>query len=293
MTRYFKLNYINLIMIHCVIFFGIVFFGIEKTKGMTNGTYNSFIKQIGYCKMQSFLTESRSTSESIEMFKDGRVKFGVGISDIDMQKVDYEMCGMCLNITHIDRFYDWNFELTQWDETTVNDIHTPFIAMVFDRCPDEICIHHFLDFDIYNPLQPVMNGNPQNIEWNFIPCPIKEGEFIEYLICTSDTCNAQNKEMDLIENVIEIPVYFWTITFRNMRLPIKQVWVTVDQKLYELKKENAWTWDGDVYDLKRGIEIVFTDSANKTWNDSIEFDVKKWTHRGYNGGILMTSNIQN
>jgi hypothetical protein len=256
----------------------------------TNGTYNSFIKQIGYCKMQSFLTESRTTSESIPMFKDGRIQFGVGISDKNMLNEQYNLCGMCINVTNVDNFYKWNFELTEWNQP-INNGH--FLAMVFDRCPDEICIENFLDFDIYNPLQPVSKGNPTNVQWHFIPCPIKENEYIEYLICRDNTCNAQNEAKSIIEHIIQTPTYFWSITFRNMRIPIQNVYVHLDSKTFELKKDNSWSWTFDSYDLKRGINITFIDKNLKEWNDFIEFDPRQYTADGYNGGILIQSKLQN
>ena len=37
----------------------------------------------------------------------------------------------------------------------------PFLAMVFDQCTDAICDQTgYLDFDVYNELQPVFNGEP-------------------------------------------------------------------------------------------------------------------------------------
>jgi hypothetical protein len=256
----------------------------------TNATYNSFIKQIGYCKLQGFLTESRSTSNSIAMFLDGRIKFGVGISDINMKSKDYNLCGMCINVTNVDNFYKWNNEITEWNKR-IN--HDNFLAIVFDRCPDEICIKNFLDFDIYNPLQPVSHGNPINLEWYEIPCPIEKNEYIEYLICTSDTCNFQNKEIDSIENVIKNPTYFWSITFRNMRIPIKKVIIHYLNYDYELKKDNSWSWNNDLYDLKNGINMTFYDKNNKSYNDFIKFNKNENTAIGYNGGILIQSKIQN
>lgn len=44
-----------------------------------------------------------------------------------------------------------------WDYK--RNISVPFIAMVFDQCTDPICDQTgYLDFDVYNELQPVFNG---------------------------------------------------------------------------------------------------------------------------------------
>ena len=44
-----------------------------------------------------------------------------------------------------------------WDYN--RNISVPFIAMVFDQCTDPICDQTgYLDFDVYNELQPVFNG---------------------------------------------------------------------------------------------------------------------------------------
>ena len=82
-------------------------FGVPLSHAMTNATYNSFRQQIGYCKMQSFGTVSRSTSGSVPMFMDGRIRFGVGLSDFNMRASDAELCGMCLRVTSGSIFLPW------------------------------------------------------------------------------------------------------------------------------------------------------------------------------------------
>jgi len=267
----------------------------------TNGTYNSFIQQVGYCKMQSYDTVSRSTSHSVPMFMDGRVLFGVGISDVDMKETPYQLCGMCIEITHVHHFYEWNFELTHWNESA-SPVHSPFVAMVFDRCPDAICIRHFLDFDIYHPRQPVFDGNPTQLAWREIPCPVRDHERIEYLLCTSDTCNAQDKDTT-VRDIIERPVYYWTLTIRNMRYPIAKVFVRVlllpsdseTESNFELVKDNAWTWNFGLYPLSNGINLTIVDKHGKQWEERLDFDsiLSENTATGYHGGIIIASSFQN
>ena len=146
---------------------------------MINGSYNSFMNQVGYCKLQGYDTVSRNTTGAPPMFMDGRVKFGVGLSDVEFQGRT-SSCGRCLNITKIERFFAFNEDLTQWDYTM--KMETPFTAFVMDQCKDAVCVSKYLDFDIYNPRQPVAYGNPWNIEWEFIPCPV-EDDGMELLMC--------------------------------------------------------------------------------------------------------------
>lgn len=258
-----------------------------------DGSYNSFRNQIGYCKMQSYNTISRKTSNSVPMFMDGRIKFGVGISNMNVIEQNFNLCGACLNITNVDNFYTWNEQLNEYTYKKWPNKQS-FLVMVFDNCEDKICTKDFLDFDIYNEFQPVEKGNPKNIKWNFVPCPIKNNEFIEYLICTSKSCNVNDKSDISINELIDVPVYFWSITFRNMRIPIKSASVYYINKNFQLHFENSWIWDYELYDLRKGINITFIDIENKVFNEIIKIPENlNIKNNGYNGGILINSKYQN
>jgi hypothetical protein len=235
-----------------------------------NGSYNSFIKQIGYCKQQSYNTTSRSTSGSVSMFLDGRVKFGVGLSRKNMDSYDFFSCGMCINITHIDNFYIFNHELTGWNSPKTDN--GSFIVMVFDECKDPVCDWGYLDFDIYNEKQPVMYHNPFNIQWEIIDCPVYQNETIEYILSFQDMI-----------------VYYWTIVFRNMRIPIKKVWVKYKDNDYILRLQNSWTWDFDLYDLNDGINLFFQDMNNDIFNDYLNVSYG----RSWDNDIIIISKLQN
>lgn len=265
-------------------------FGVPLSHAMTNATYNSFRQQIGYCKMQSFETVSRSTSGSVPMFMDGRIRFGVGLSDFNMRASDAELCGMCLRVTSVDNFFEWNEDLTEW----LGPIQQPvdFLVMVFDRCPDEICIQDFLDFDIYSPLQPVARGNPTHLSWTQVPCPVAPHEKIEYLICTSYSCNQQNPAQQTTLELLNKTHYYWTITFRNIRVPIGSATVHYEGRDYPLRKENSWTWDGELYNLWKGINITFVSVENKVLRDFIQMDSFRVPKSEYHGGILVQSELQ-
>jgi len=252
-------------------------------------TYNSFVQQIGYCKMQSYDTVSRSTSGSVPMFLDGRVRFGVGLSSVNIDAPDASnLCGMCLNVTRIKNMPSFNEELTAWiDDDDHNHDEEWFIAMVFDRCGDEVCIRDFLDFDIYSLTQPVAHGNPRGVEWHAIPCPVQSGERIEYIVCTSMTCNAQDVVV-MQEQQLTTPQYYWSITLRNLRVPVKTVSVHWKGSEYMLRREVAvasWVWDKYPYILKEGINITFIDQENNTFHDHI-FLKKEDALASYHGGFL-------
>jgi len=258
-----------------------------------DGSYNSFINQIGYCKMQSFDTISRNTTNSVPMFLDGRISFGVGISNENQKELGYNLCGSCINITHIDNFYEWDAQLTQFTYNKKNPDES-FLVMVFDNCEDPICTKNFLDFDIYSQNQPVKYGNPTNLSWHFVPCPIHQNEFIQYLLCTEKTCKKHDRSLVSVHDIIDHPVEFWSLSFRNMRIPIKSAGVYYKNQYYDLRKDNSWTWNYFSYDLNEGINLTFTDIYNKTLSDFITIpeDINL-IHNGYHGGILLNSDKQN
>ena len=95
---------------------------------------------------------------------------------------------MCINITSISNFPLFNDELTNYTNINTSVSH---IAMVFDQCNDPICTSGFLDIDVYAD-NIFFKSNTYNISWNAIDCPIYVDEKVEYLLCTVDTCNAQD-----------------------------------------------------------------------------------------------------
>lgn len=267
---------------------------VQRTLILANdGSYNSFVKQIGYCKMQSFTTTSRNTSASVPMYMDGRISFGVGLSHKNAIESDLNLCGACMNITSIENFYSWDPQLVsyRYDPWPLDHF---FLAMVFDDCEDPICTNDFLDFDIYSATQPVKLGNPRNIQWHFIPCPVRKDEFIEYLICTATTCKQQDIHSLTIPEIIHDPVHFWSITFRNFRIPIKNVSVHYHDTEYFLKRQNSWVWDYHIYDLQKGITMSFWDAEGHKYDDHINLrELGDRKNEAYHGGILVPSLLQN
>ena len=273
----------------------------------TMATYNSFREQIGYCRMQSFDTVSRSTSSSPKMFLDNLVDIGVGLSSITMKSYPHlNLCGACLNITFLSdsHFPLFNEELTEWTwPETDNSTETKrkrweMVGMVFDECTDPICTDGFLDFDIYSSLQPVEHGNPVHISWQFMECPVRKGiDFIEYLICFASTCHQIDRGNT---NRIQLPLpstYFWSLTLRNMRIPFQKVWANG----IEMQRENAWVQDNVWTDFQQPIFLTLLSQEGKLFKDVLylhgnltgENQTRIQISESYHQGLLVSSWIQN
>ena len=260
---------------------------------LQESSYNSFIGQVGFCRLQSFDTVSRSTSESIPMFMDSRISFGVGLSDENMKLSNSFLCGACLNVTFVENFYQWNEEITEW-----NDVASPnnsFLVIVMDQCTDAVCKLNYLDFDIYSPTQPVMYGNPYHVKWHYVPCPIKSGETFEYIICTATTCHIQDRIHQTVGDIITDDLVYWSLTIRNTRLPISKVILHLSPTVsVDLRLENSWIWDIGTYNLQQGINITMMDQENKVLNDFIQMPpLNQVASIGYHGGIIVKSLLQN
>lgn len=260
-------------------------------------SYNSLIQQIGFCRMQSFDTVSRSTSESVPMFLDGRILMGVGLSDVNMKSSDAFLCGACLEVTHVENFYEWNSELTQWG-LPIPQSPPPFLVMVMDQCTDPVCTRDYLDFDIYNPQQPVMNGNPYHVEWSLVPCPVYDDEPIEFLLCTAQTCHVDDPQEVTVGDIIPLiptstPLEYWSLTIRNTALPLKQVMVEYQGTDYPLRLENAWVWDQGpfLFNVTIQIHITTVDQNDRRVQHILEMPPPDApTSSGYRGGIWLTAN---
>lgn len=270
------------------------------------GTYNSLIEQTAYCKMQGFHTNSRISSASPKIFQDGRVTFGVGLSHKQFGKLQENnkwmdstegslACGMCIEVLHIEKMPEFNKELTNWNY--LEGIQTPFIAMVFDQCKDEICKSGFLDFDIYNKKQPVSFGNIENLKWRAVECPVKEDK-LEYLICSQNTCNNSNLKKE--KKFIDVFTRNWfSIIIRNHRIPILEVFVYnfESQKYKKLEYKSSIgfvSYNNFQKQNENKIHIKITTYDNKEHFDIIDLNkiFDENTTEGYNGGMIIEGNIQ-
>lgn len=257
------------------------------------GSYNSFLKQVGYCKQQSFETVSRSTSTTPSVFQSGKVLFGVGLSHAQFHR-SIVSCGRCIEVLSVDRFYQFSPELTAWDYQQPN--HGNFTVMVFDECTDPICESGFLDFDVYNEGQPVAYGNPTNLSWRFVPCPVGEEDKIEFLLCLGyDSCQVQNEEGRHVENLyLRANQDNWlTLYPRNFRTSITAVKV----QGVALEDIQSWTWKSldktPLGDMEWLIEWTNEDGSQQSW-------ILDWTEYfgqtstpGYRGGLIIKTDQQN
>jgi hypothetical protein len=211
------------------------------------------------------------------MFLDGRVTIGVGLSQDEFR--DVSSCGRCLLVTGGKNIWKWDHELVSWD---TKDIDYPFIAMVFDQCTDPICHDRFLDFDVYSPTQPVEQGNPYDITWEYTDCPVHDNEPVEILWCFGTACNAP----------AEIPPessYYWSVTIRNHRRPFKNIEAWYQERYWSLRKNNGWVWDYGIWFLNQTVSLRLTDISDQTYTATFSSgDVLP----EYYGGMLLGVSLQ-
>lgn len=259
-------------------------------------TYNSLVGQVGYCKQQSFDTVSRSTSNGPSLFTSGRVFMGVGLSHVQFQR-SIISCGQCIRVLHVDKFYQLDNELTSWNYNHM--VKGGFTTMVFDECTDPICTDGFLDFDLYNPEQPVAQGNPNHLMWMWVDCPVDvEKDKIEFLFCLGyDSCKANDEEGRDVKSLWEdaVRVNDFMAYPRNFRQPIVSMSVQGDP----LEDIQSWRWNS----VTNGSSLL----QNKTWMvewQSMDGSRQNWTimwdelfsqntTSGYRGGVIVQTNLQN
>lgn len=254
------------------------------------GSYNSFVRQVGFCKAQSFDTTSRNTSSGPGVFVSGRARFGVGLSHAQFNR-SIVSCGQCIEVLTVDRFYGFNEDLTGWDYD--EKVGGNFTVMVMDECTDPICESGFLDFDIYNARQPVARGNPTNLTWRYAPCPVSEEDRIEFLFCLGyESCQAHDEEGRMVVDVFQDAVHDnWARVYpRNSRIPITSL--TIQGQA--LSDNQSWLWEGPVSDDPVWlIEWQNADGTRQSWvlDWTIHFD--KTTTPGYRGGYVAPTDLQN
>lgn len=264
-----------------------------KTWFLVNATYNSFRDQVGFCKMQGYNTISRNTSMGPSLFTSGDVLFGVGLSN---NQFDGRYCGMCLEITHSENLRKpTNLSLQAF---STEEIKHSFIAMVFDQCTDPICVNttSFLDFDVYSPEPPTFLGNPKNVKWKAVECPVGSNSlqqplkhYIEYLICTPKTCNVNDnafRNKSILKDVWN--PYYFSFTIRNTRLPILSVQLNDEPLLYV--DGSGWTFSGE-YIANRTFVLEL-----QAYDGTRLLDIFEYHHviglpllEDYRGGVLLQS----
>lgn len=264
------------------------------------GTYNDMKNQTGFCKMTGFNTISRNTSYGPDLFTSGRVQFGVGLSQfqfgsntimsVDKKTQGQLVCGMCINITGINNLPKFNFELDSHEK--VNE-ESSYIAMIFDQCTDPICTSGFLDIDVYDD-NIFSNGNTNNITWTAIDCPTYENEKREYLLCSKDTCNKQNTKYINVNTFGELfdPTFF-NIIVRNMKRPIKNLYIFVNGKYEELEyvSGNGYTWYGEKDEFKETqLKIKLIDYLDNIYFDKYNLNDILNLHPtvDYTGGVIFS-----
>lgn len=260
---------------------------------VNGGSYNSLLHQVGYCKAQSFETISRNTSSSPSIFQKGKVLFGVGLSHVQFQR-SIVSCGQCIQVLTVDRFYHFNTELTAWNYQKPHKGN--FTVMVFDECTDPICESGFLDFDIYHERQPVAYGNPTDLTWQFVPCPVGIGDTIEFLFCMGyESCREQDLEGRSIQEMHDNAFHenWLTVYPRNFRVAITQVYIQGEP----LEDNQAWVWTSMDYQKLKPLEwlVEWTnqDGTTQSWTLDWSVHLTNKTTFGYRGGIVVHTQQQN
>ena len=261
------------------------------------GTYNSFIQQVGFCKQQGFDTVSRQTSHAPPVFLDGRVWIGVGLSNVEFQDTTAS-CGRCLNVSAIENFWTLGDDLTTWDYDTPWPSDRSFLAMVMDRCADPICTSGFLDFDVYDAHQPTRYGNPHGVVWSFVPCPVGNDP-IELLVCLGPfSCQVDFPEGRMWEEVWQdaLRTGYFSMYVRNTRLPVTGVHVHVEgEEAVALRDAQGWQFSGfgTVLDGDWLVKLLSIEGVVRTttlrWT---QYDMTQATSPGYRGGLLLLTDIQ-
>jgi hypothetical protein len=161
---------------------------------------------------------------------------------------------------------------------------------VFDECKDEICQQPFyLDFDVYSETQPVARGNPRHVQWFPVPCPLKPGETLEYLFCTASSCHVDDK---LVSTLTTEEYYYWSVTLRNVRIPLVSVSVLYHGNWIPLKRENAWTWDDGPFRLDHSIKLKLRNVEGVEKTEVVSLRVHGESMPSYRGGWRVRSVLE-
>lgn len=264
------------------------------------GTYNNMQNQTGFCKMTGFDTISRNTSQGPPLFTSGRIEFGVGLSGYEFGNQNLTsllnkpegalVCGMCINITSINNLPRFNFDLDSFDNVNTTTYH---IAMIFDQCNDLVCTDSFLDIDVYTE-HIFHKSNTYNLSWIAIDCPVYSQEKMEYLLCTTDTCNHQDIKYLKTSSFQQLfdPSYF-SIVVRNMKRPIKTFYIWYRFQYHELSYVPGigYQWNNDIgyFDKEEYMVFKLIDIFNDTYFSNFSFiDIlHSKPLDGYKGGILL------
>lgn len=264
-----------------------------------DGSYNSFTKQVGFCKNQGFETVSRSTSSGPPIFANGQVHVGVGLSNVEFQDTTAS-CGRCILVKTIQNFWTFNHNLTEWDYEKPWPANQSFVAMVMDRCTDPVCTSGYLDFDVYNDLQPTKYGNPHGIEWAFVPCPVAT-ENIELLLCLGPhTCQENFQEGRTWQDVWNdaIKTAYFSVYIRNARMAVTKVTMKVNEmSIINLRDEQGWQFSEPEYvGVLKGSWVFVLESIEGVRRTAVvawsHLNMGQPTSIGYRGGVLVRTDVQ-
>lgn len=273
-------------------------------------SYNMFNRQVGFCKMQSYDTMSRETSGGPSLYTSGAVLIGAGLSHSEFgEGVNNNWlnigdgavaCGMCIEVYNITNIPKFENSLSNWNYN--ENTKTPFTVMVFDQCNDAVCTSGYLDFDVYSDSNelPVRYGNPTDLSWKAVDCPVYENNrivhFIEFLFCTSNTCEIYNKDIEMFKEVIN--PYYFSVIIRNFKTPIISVELldpSINQYIkLEYNDGIGWMWRGRYYDFTKDFNYKLTSFRNEILDILIPVNDILYSPStiGYKGGLVYQTKSQ-
>jgi len=146
----------------------------------------------------------------------------------------------------------------------------------------------------------VEKGNPYDLEWRAIDCPVGDVHKFEYLFCAPGTCNAQDPEDSNTKFGTKFNGNWWTLIMRNHRIPVIKVEVmTPSTKVFHellFVAGAGWVWQGATYDTTKTdnfeIRLLSADGQVVTEKVSHKLVLDAMASPGYRGGVLVTGEEQ-
>jgi len=204
-----------------IIFF---FHYTRAIKYITNATIHSLdYNFVGNCLFHGNESNSRQTSHGIKMYRDERIKFTISVG----RNFPFN-CGSCILINlenDFDKIYLNNNLTIERKNNRV--IYNQFIGIVIDIVPD----YDIFLLNTYLKKDPIQN----NYLINYIehPCPFLDGEYNEFLFCSSIPCHNPNYLFTKKKFKYYYNEYYLTIHPRNFRYNIILIKLFYDDQYFE------------------------------------------------------------
>jgi len=239
----------------------------------------------GNCRMHGNYSVSRSTSDSIPMYLDERIKFTISATS------DFGFgCGSCVLFfleDDNDRFF-LNKQLTR-ESLTFHHYQNKFIAVVIDIIP--FSETSMILINTYLADAPIQNTYMVNYQEH--ACPHMVDEIVQFLFCTDTLCNRDSNLMwndSMVFGDVFNPYYF-TVSPRNMKFGFTNIQIVSYKHNYDNLQPIEWSMYLFPSFIKDNtFELVCTDRANAIFRFlfSMEEILESRLRPSYYGGILLS-----